>query len=91
MILLSIRSVLSPESFLLPKLEEEKMRACFLGQNICNLGYGVATLLMPRLLTDELAPEEPKSKKYISLAESGGVGGTSIESPPVANSSRPEA
>ena len=25
------------------------MRACFLGQNICGLGYGVATLQIPRL------------------------------------------
>jgi hypothetical protein len=29
------------------------MRACFLGQNICALGFGVATLQTPRLLLDE--------------------------------------
>ena len=29
------------------------MRACFLGQNICNLGYGVAILQTPRLVMDE--------------------------------------
>lgn len=29
------------------------MRACFLGQNICVLGFGVATLQAPPLLTDE--------------------------------------
>jgi len=29
------------------------MRACFLGQNICALGYGVATLQTPRLVLDE--------------------------------------
>jgi hypothetical protein len=26
------------------------MRACFLGQNICALGFGVATLQMPPLM-----------------------------------------
>lgn len=25
------------------------MRACFLGQNVCALGFGVATLQMPKL------------------------------------------
>ena len=34
------------------------MRACFLGQNICALGYGVATLQAPPLVMDEPA-EEP--------------------------------
>ncbi len=29
------------------------MRACFLGQNICALGFGVATLQTPPLLLDE--------------------------------------
>ena len=29
------------------------MRACFLGQNICALGFGVATLQTPPLLIDE--------------------------------------
>ena len=29
------------------------MRACFLGQNICALGYGVATLQAPPLVMDE--------------------------------------
>jgi hypothetical protein len=29
------------------------MRACFLGQNICALGFGVAMLQTPPLLTDE--------------------------------------
>jgi hypothetical protein len=31
------------------------MRACFLGQNICALGFGVATLQVPPLLADEEA------------------------------------
>ena len=29
------------------------MRACFLGQNICALGFGVATLQIPPLLRDD--------------------------------------
>jgi len=28
------------------------MRACFLGQNICALGFGVATLQMPPLMSE---------------------------------------
>ena|SRR5438105_2560311 len=35
--------------------EEEKMRACFLGQNICALGFGVATLQTPPLVMDSPA------------------------------------
>jgi hypothetical protein len=33
------------------------MRACFLGQNVCALGYGVATLQTPPL-QDEDAPQD---------------------------------
>ena len=29
------------------------MRACFLGQNVCALGFGVATLQTPPLVMDE--------------------------------------
>jgi len=29
------------------------MRACFLGQNICALGFGVATLQSPPLIMDD--------------------------------------
>jgi hypothetical protein len=36
------------------------MRACFLGQNICALGYGIATLQAPPLVMDEPA-EEPSA------------------------------
>jgi hypothetical protein len=28
------------------------MRACFLGQNVCALGFGVATLQMPPLISE---------------------------------------
>ena len=35
------------------------MRACFLGQSICGLGFGVATLHAPRLVMDQPAAESP--------------------------------
>jgi hypothetical protein len=35
------------------------MRACFLGQNICALGFGVATLRTPPLVMDQPVPESP--------------------------------
>jgi len=40
------------------------MRACFLGQNICALGYGVATLRTPPLVMDKpLPPDGPAAPK----------------------------
>jgi hypothetical protein len=33
------------------------MRACFLGQNICALGFGVATLQTPPLMSEPSGPE----------------------------------
>jgi len=43
------------------------MRACFLGQNICALGFGVATLQMPPLMADEQTgkPVEPDTNKPV--------------------------
>jgi hypothetical protein len=37
------------------------MRACFLGQNICSLGFGIATLQTPPLVMDTPVqePQEP--------------------------------
>jgi len=35
------------------------MRACFLGQNVCALGFGVATLQTPPLMPDEATPDVP--------------------------------
>jgi hypothetical protein len=35
------------------------MRACFLGQNVCALGYGVATLQSPPLIQDEQTGDTP--------------------------------
>jgi len=37
------------------------MRACFLGENVCALGFGVATLQTPPLVMDEPAEESPAS------------------------------
>jgi len=53
------------------------MRACFLGQNICTLGYGVATLQMPplaqepRLVMDSpvKGQGEPKEGASVHLPE----------------------
>jgi hypothetical protein len=36
------------------------MRACFLGQSICALGYGVATLQSPPLVMDTPASDTPE-------------------------------
>jgi len=33
------------------------MRACFLGQNVCALGFGVATLQTPRMLEEPAKPD----------------------------------
>jgi hypothetical protein len=30
----------------------KKMRACFLGQNVCALGFGVATLQIPPVMSE---------------------------------------
>jgi len=46
------------------------MRACFLGQNICGLGYGVATLRTPPLVMDQPAPETPAESAPRSLTAS---------------------
>jgi hypothetical protein len=50
------RSVLSQAPFLLPE-GREKMRAGFLGPNICSLGFGIATLQAPPLVMDVPARE----------------------------------
>jgi len=38
------------------------MRACFLGQNICGLGFGVATLRTPPLVMDQPAADLPSGR-----------------------------
>ena len=37
------------------------MRACFLGQNICSLGFGIATLQAPPLVPDYPADQSQAS------------------------------
>ena len=67
------------------------MRACFLGQNICGLGFGVATLQAPRLVMDEPAGKLSEGEKPIGHDQAMGVPKALIASPPVANSPRPDA
>jgi hypothetical protein len=66
------------------------MRACFLGQNICNLGYGVATLQAPRLMMDQPARRLPEAEKHVSPDPSMGIL-DAIGSRPVANPQRLDA
>ncbi len=80
-----------------------KMRACFLGQNICNLGYGVAILQAPRLVMDEPAPPHSGTDSQhspdrqmdifgdIPAGTRGRIPEAPIGSRPVANPPRPEA
>jgi hypothetical protein len=39
--------------------KKKKMRACFLGQNVCALGFGVATLQTPPMLEEPAKPYLP--------------------------------
>lgn len=67
------------------------MRACFLGQNICGLGYGVATLQAPRLVMDEPVRKLSQAEKPISPDQNAGIPEALIGSRPVANSQRLDA
>jgi hypothetical protein len=67
------------------------MRACFLGQNICNLGYGVATLQAPPLVMDEPVRMLSQAEKSVSPDRAMGIAEAPIGSRPVANSPRLEA
>ncbi|HKU54187.1 MAG TPA: hypothetical protein VJP60_02400 [Rhizomicrobium sp.] len=59
MIILGARAERFAASFVFTPEPEGKMRACFLGQNICGLGFGVATLRTPPLVMDQPVPESP--------------------------------
>jgi len=55
------------------------MRACFLGQNICALGYGVATLQSPPLVDEDTgAPHDGqfpgKHDRALALRTQPGAG-----------------
>jgi hypothetical protein len=53
------------ERFALPNISyfhaERKMRACFLGQNLFALGFGVATLQAPAPMADDHSGAPPQS------------------------------
>jgi hypothetical protein len=52
-----------------------KMRACFLGQNICSLGFGIATLQAPPLVMDtpvEDLQQEPGQEHQTAADQPGG-------------------
>ena len=74
------------------------MRACFLGQNICNLGYGVAILQAPRLVMDEPAPAPAEADRSVGADQQIGqqlgqhmvIPKAPIGSRPVANPPRLE-
>ena len=46
------------------------MRACFLGQNICALGFGVATLQAPPLVMDRARLEPVNRASWHGLGRS---------------------
>jgi len=70
------------------------MRAGFLGQNICGLGFGIATLQAPRLVMDEPV-REPLAAPHESLQEpdqkpvsNGADENVTLSTPSVTNSQR---
>jgi hypothetical protein len=48
----SFGSVFRAASFSQGSGEKKKMRACFLGQNVCALGFGVAMLQTPPMMAE---------------------------------------
>jgi len=67
------------------------MRACFLGQNICNLGYDVATLQAPPLVIDYPVRPDSEAENPVSPDPNMGILEGVMGSPPVANPPRPDA
>jgi hypothetical protein len=72
------------------------MRACFLGQNICGLGFGVATLHTPPLVMDHSTPESVESGPVTTIGQHvSAAPGASLpafaDTQAVANSPRPMA
>ena len=67
------------------------MRACFLGQNICSLGFGIATLQAPPLVMDTPVQEQPApdQKSVLDRPGWGNDLAPAFASPPVANPPRP--
>jgi hypothetical protein len=67
------------------------MRACFLGQNICNLGYGVATLQAPPLVMDTPVRPHSEAENPVIPDPDMGILGAEMGSLPVANPPRLDA
>jgi hypothetical protein len=57
------------------------MRACFLGQNIFALGYGIAVLQSPPLVIDEPKPRPPKPTAKPARGKSGSAKSASAKAP----------
>jgi hypothetical protein len=66
-----------------------KMRACFLGQNICSLGFGIATLQAPPLVMDTPIPQDEPQPEPQTEPATGWRRPTVFGPPPVANPPRP--
>lgn len=55
------------------------MRACFLGQNVCALGFGVATLQTPPMMTEpadvtsDIIPDVTQIRSEIDLSTGFGA------------------
>jgi hypothetical protein len=71
--------------------KKKTMRACFLGQNICALGYGVATLQAPPLVMDTPVTSRAPGDIPVSRESADDTGLLSQEPRPVANPPRPDA
>jgi hypothetical protein len=63
-----------------------KMRACFLGQNICNLGCGVAILQAPQLVMDVPVCAQVIPEKHVSPDQDTDIPEGPIGLRPVTNS-----
>jgi hypothetical protein len=67
------------------------MRAGFLGQNICSLGFGIATLQAPPLVMDEPAREPlmpPPVNEPVQEPAAQADEKDTLSTPPVTNSPR---
>ena len=50
------------------------MRACFLGQNICALGFGVATLQIPPVMPEPNGQEPDPAARFVVDVTPTGAG-----------------
>lgn len=61
------------------------MRACFLGQNVCALGYGVATLQTPPLQDEDTGKPQEAAGEHRKPARRRPGTGVAPQSPQVEN------